>query len=528
MPTFKLDGKEIPFETGDTIIRAASRQGIEIPHYCWHEGLSVAGNCRMCLVEVKSDRPMMLPILKFDENKKQFLPDSKIKLVPACHTPAAEGMEVFLDKENVRKTQEMVQEMLLLNHPVDCPICDQAGECKLQDYWELHGSKYKRKRTEPVHKPKAVRFGTTIVYDAERCILCTRCVRFCEEVVGDHVLDKRERGNKSEIVLSPGRYLDNKYTLNLAQICPVGALTSVDFRFKSRAWLLRSAVSICAGCATGCSSYIDYDPRTYEVYRIRARKNMGVNKFWMCDDGFMSYKLIQKYRVKNGVIRAAEQKAVSPGDALQAAAKALSEIEGKRIAVVLSAQHASEDNAVLAQFAREVLGTEKYYLAAYGGWKGDKILRHSDNNPNRAGAIRVAGRGLAPTNELLKAAEDGTISAVVTLGPAGEEKLDQLDPLQKLSAVVSLSSNIGAFTEVASVVIPVAHYAEMDGTFVNAMKMEQRFSRALPPPDRVKPAWQTIIDLARAMGKELECGSLEDIRKRMPSAQAVEAEGSNN
>jgi NADH-quinone oxidoreductase subunit G len=528
MPTFLLDGKEIPFEKGDTIIRAASRQGIEIPHYCWHEGLSIAGNCRMCLVEVKSDRPMMLPILKFDESKKQFVPDTKVKLVPACHTPAAEGMEVFLDKENVKKSQEMVQEMLLLNHPVDCPICDQAGECKLQDYWEAHGSKQKRKRTEPTHKPKAARFGPTIIYDAERCILCTRCVRFCEEVLEDHVLDKRERGNKSEIVLSPGRYLDTKYSLNLAQICPVGALTSLDFRFKSRAWLLRTAISVCAGCATGCNCYIDYDPRTFEVYRMRARKNMAINKYWMCDDGFLSYKLIQKYRVKNGVIGVSDKKPVPRAVALQEAAKALSGIEGDKVAVVFSAQHASEDNAVLAQFARDVLKTDKFYLAAYGGWKSDKLLRHSDNNPNRAGALRAAGRGLAPTKDLLKAVEDGAVRGVVALGPAGEEKVDQLDSFKKLSAMVSLSSNIGAFTEAASVVIPVAHYAEMDGTFVNAAKMEQRFSRAIPPPKDIKPAWETLVELAQAMDKELNCGNLEDIRKSMPSAQTIEGEGSNN
>jgi len=261
---------------------------------------------------------------------------------------------------------------------------------------------------------------------------------------------------------------------------------------------------------------------------MRARKNMAVNKYWMCDNGLLSYKLIEKYRVKNGVVGAGDKKPVPRATAIQEAAKALSGFEGDKVAVVLSAQHASEDNAVLAQFARDVLKSDKFYLAAYDGWKSDKILRHSDNNPNRGGALRAAGRALAPTKDLLKAVDDGAIRCVVALGPAGEEKVDQLDSLKKLSAMVTLSSNIGAFTEVASVVIPVAHYVETAGTFVNAAKMEQRFARAIPPPQDIKPAWETLVELARAMDKELNCGSLEDIRKNIPSAQAAEGEGGSN
>ncbi|MEY4513557.1 MAG: hypothetical protein RLZZ450_5679, partial [Pseudomonadota bacterium] len=194
MPSFKLDGKEIPFEPGDTIIRAAWKQGVEIPHYCWHPGLTVAANCRMCLVEIKSDRPMIMPIVQWDEAKQSYVPAGKPKLQPACQMPAVENQEVFAQSSEVKRAQASVQEFLLLNHPVDCPICDQAGECKLQDYYDAHQATHKRKRTEPVHKVKAEKFGETIVYDGERCVMCTRCVRFCDDVVGDHVLDMRERG----------------------------------------------------------------------------------------------------------------------------------------------------------------------------------------------------------------------------------------------------------------------------------------------------------------------------------------------
>jgi len=174
MPTFKLDGREVPFEAGDSIMRAAQRQGFEIPHYCYHPGLSVAANCRMCLVEIKSDRPMLLPQLQWDDAKQAYVPSTKPKLTPACQAPATADQEVLSKSPEVLNAQAHVQELLLLNHPVDCPICDQAGECKLQDYWFTSQGTAKRKRTEPVHKPKAVRFGATIVYDAERCIMCTR------------------------------------------------------------------------------------------------------------------------------------------------------------------------------------------------------------------------------------------------------------------------------------------------------------------------------------------------------------------
>ena len=251
MPTFKLDGQEIPFEPGESIIQAAWRHGVEIPHYCWHPGLTVAANCRMCLVEVKTERPVNMPVLKWDEAKSEFVPATKPKLAPACQTPAVDGQEVFSKSADAKQAHAHVQEFLLLNHPVDCPICDQAGECKLQDYWLDNQGKLKRKQTEPVHKPKAVQFGPTIVYDGERCVMCTRCIRFCDEVVGDHVLDMRERGNKNEIVVSPGRALDHRYTFMTEHVCPVGALTTRDFRFKARVWFLRSKKSVCTGCAIG-------------------------------------------------------------------------------------------------------------------------------------------------------------------------------------------------------------------------------------------------------------------------------------
>ncbi|MCG8554711.1 MAG: 2Fe-2S iron-sulfur cluster-binding protein [Proteobacteria bacterium] len=551
MPTFTLDGQEIPFEKGDSIIKAAWRQGVEIPHYCWHPGLSVAANCRMCLVEIKSDRPMMLPVLRWDDQAQQYTPVDKPKLVPSCQTGAAEGMQVLARSGNALKAQAAVQEFLLLNHPVDCPICDQAGECKLQDYWLTSQGSLKRKRGEPVHKPKGVRFGPTIVYDAERCIVCTRCIRVCDELVHDHVLDMRERGNRNEIILSPGRELDHRYTLMTEHVCPVGALTSRDFRFKARVWFLRAAPSVCPGCATGCNSFIDYDPRDNRAHRLRPRDNSEVNGFWMCDDGMLTYQRIHEDRVRAarvwdakhagngdgrangrdshaegvddaGGFRRGQGRILSVAQALSVAAEALGRIEAGTHAVVLSAQYCNEDNFALAQLATGVLGASRMYLAALGGWEGDDILRDSDNNPNRAGAQQVAGKRLGTLADLAKDVESGLVRAVVGLGAESDEPQEQLTALAKLEVLVLLASHAGPLLAPASLVLPVACYAEMDGTFVNRDGKAQRFRRALPPAVGVQPAWAAIAALAKAMSKPFAYDRLPDLRRAMGASAPAE------
>jgi NADH-quinone oxidoreductase subunit G len=529
MPNFKLDGKEIPYEPGDTIIRAAWRAGIEIPHYCWHPGLSVAANCRMCLVEIKSARPMALPILAWDEKKKEYVEATKNKLQPACQQEITENMEVISKGKDVEKAQGAVQEFLLLNHPVDCPICDQAGECKLQDYWLAHQKKLKRKHDEPVHKPKGVRFGEKIVYDAERCVMCTRCVRFCDEVVGDHVLDMRERGNRNEICLSPGRELDHAYTLMTEHVCPVGALTSRDFRFKARVWFLRSAAGVCTGCATGCNSWVDYDPRHDRVYRLRPRDNANVNEFWMCDDGMMSYHRFHEDRVVTGRVREGSNVAeVSRDEAIAAAGKA---IRGKsKLAIVVSAQHSSEDNFVLAKLGA-ALGASKTYLAAKSasGWKADAILRDADPNPNRAGALAaaggsVAGGGASKTSDLIAAVKAGEIDAILSLGWAAEDDATDLAALTGVPHV-NLSTNIGPLTHAATIVVPVATVAEASGTFVNGKGVSQPFSKAVKAPLGIRAAWETLAEIAVAAGTEIQFKKLPEVRAAMPAHAASATNG---
>lgn len=522
MPTFKLDGQDIPFEQGDTIIRAAWRQGIEIPHYCWHPGLSVAANCRMCLVEVKAERPVAMPILRWSEERQDYVPDTKPKLVPACQQAAVDGMDVCnANSVHAQQAQHATHEFLLLNHPVDCPICDQSGECKLQDYWYQHQATLKRKRTEPVHKPKAVPFGPTIVYDAERCVMCTRCVRFCDEVVGDHVLDMRERGNRNEIVLSPGRELDHRYTLMTEHVCPVGSLTSKDFRFKARVWFLRAAPSVCSGCATGCNMHVDFDPRTQQVHRLRPRDNERVNKYWMCDDGMMTYKRFHEGRLLSAQVREdGELRDVTTPDALGAATDQLRQISPSKIAVVLSAQHPTEDNFVLAGLAEKHFKSASVYLAALGGWQGDNILRDSDNNPNRHGARQCTSKTPATVAQLLEDVQAGRVEAAIVLGWAADLDSSALEPLKQLRALVNLTTHPGAFAPHATVLVPVATHAEMHGSFVNNKGMTQQFRRAIAPPDGIEPAWLTLVDLAARMGFDLDYGRFQDLNQAVIAARA--------
>lgn len=521
MPTFKLDGREISFEPGETVIQAAWRVGIEIPHYCWHPGLSIAANCRMCLVHVTSGRQMALPQLELDEEKGEYVPTTKPKLDPACQLAAAEDMEVSSTSEVVKTAQASVQEFLLLNHPVDCPICDQSGECKLQDYYYEHQGTLKRKLTEPVHKPKGVRFGPTIVYDAERCIMCTRCIRVCDELAKDHVLDMRERGDRMEIILAPGRELDHKYTLMTEHVCPVGALTSSDFRFKARVWFLKSGAGVCTGCATGCNTHVDYDPRYGKVYRLRPRDNEDVNKFWMCDDGMMTYTRHDTDRLLMPTAgRGEERTPILDDEAFALAAEQLRKVEASKLAVVLSAQHTTEDNLALVKLA-QALGAGQLYLAALGGWEGDDILRSDDNNPNRAGAIQAAGGApLKTVADLLTDTQSGAVQGLLALGWATAERLEELALLVTLDAVVSLTTHVGALPAVASVAIPVADTFEIEGSFVNEKGMAQTFKPVLHPPTGVQPGWKAITTLAGQLGHDLGFKDIEALREGL----AIEVE----
>jgi NADH-quinone oxidoreductase subunit G len=511
MPTFKLDGKAIPFEPGDTIIRAAWRQGIEIPHYCWHAGLSAPANCRMCLVEIKpkpGQKPVMLDVLEWDPASSQYLPRQKPKLQPSCYVAAAEGMEVLGDtSEHARRARHDVQEFLLLNHPVDCPICDQSGECKLQDYWLDHAQYQKRMRDEPVHKPKGVVFGPTIVYDAERCVMCTRCIRFMAEVAKDPVLDMRERGNLNEIIVAPGRQLDGHYTFMTEHVCPVGALTTKDFRFKARVWFLRTAPAVCQGCATGCNAHLDYDPRHNRAYRYRPRDNEKVNKFWMCDEGMLTYKEAHDERLLEAKIRGI---ATSSHKALEEVRALFAGVAPSSVAIVFGAQHSLEDNWSLAELGSVLLGTKNFFVSGRRDGYQDDILIHRDKNSNTGGVHQIAP-GAKPLRALLDDVAASRVTHVIALGGAAP-----LDP-EALGAatLVTIAAHDGPLARLATVLFPATSWAEHSGTYINAKGIRQRSERALEPQGASKPAWKVIAEVAAALGYQPSWTNLREVRGRL-------------
>lgn len=526
MSTFKLDDREIEFQPGDTVIQAAHRAGIDIPHYCWHPGLSVAANCRMCLVEVKPPpgRPaLMLSVLHWDEKQHEYVDQKKPKLQPACQLGASEGMEVLSQtSEHVARARAAVQELLLLNHPVDCPICDQAGECRLQDYWLEHQGTKKRMRDEVIHKPKAQVFGPTIVYDAERCIICTRCVRFSAEVAKDPVLDVRERGNLNEIVVSPGRQLDHPYTLMTEYVCPVGALTSRDFRFKARVWFLRSVRSVCVGCATGCNAFTDYDPRSQEVHRYRPRENLEVNQYWMCDEGMLDYRRIHDGRILHARV---DGERTSVEAAAKKAAKLLKGVPADHIAVVLSAEHSNEDNFALLTLARDYLGTGHLFVSGRPSGEGDDVLRHRDKNPNTAGVTAMC-TSTPPLSMpvLFKSLEEGRITHVVALGSQLPDA-DKAPGFRRCKALIAVSTHDGPIPEHASVVLPASSWAESDGTFVNAKGLAQQSERAIRPLGDSQPAFRLVTALGAALGHSLSFKKLADVQRAMAPDAGAALEG---
>ncbi len=497
---FKLDDREIPFEPGDTIIQAATRVGVDIPHYCWHPGLSVAANCRMCLVEMMPPpgrKALMLDIVRFDAATGTYVKEQKPKLVPACQQAVAEGMDIRSNSSDyVVKARAAVQEFLLLNHPVDCPICDQAGECRLQDYWVEHQHTKKRMRDELVHKPKAVVFGPTIVYDAERCIACTRCIRFCDEVAKDPVLSLRERGNLNEITVAPGRELDHGYTLMTEYVCPVGALTARDFRFKARVWFLRSVESICTGCARGCNSYTDFDPRNQKLYRYRPRHNEAVNKHWMCDEGMLSYRRVVDGRLLESTV---DGQGVKADEAIRKTVELLRGVDGKKLAVLLGAEFSLEDNAVLLWLSRK-LGAESFFESGRPAGKADQVLMLADKNPNSAGIQLLLDADPLPISELAQGIASGRFTHVVSLGTTlKEQQAEQQLATEKATRIV-LGSHGGSLADRANVVLAVACWAETDGIFVNAGGLPQRSRQAVLPPPGSLPAYRMIADIAHALG----------------------------
>jgi NADH-quinone oxidoreductase subunit G len=502
MAQVTIDGKALEFSPGESVIQAATREDIEIPHYCWHPRLSVAANCRMCLVEV----------------------EKAPKLVPACQTECKDGMVVHTANDKVRAAQRSVSEFLLVNHPIDCPICDQAGECKLQDYYMKYQLTPSRMREPKVRKKKLQRLGPHVTYDAERCIVCTRCVRFMEEVPKDRQLGVFNRGDHSVIGTAPDQELNNPYALNTVDVCPVGALTSNIFRFKQRVWNLKRSASVCPGCAKGCNVHVDQ--RAGQVYRLLPRENESVNKSWMCDEGRLTYNRANVGRLTEAFVQGDGGPLATTGaEALARAAALLLPLTKNRsgLAIGLSMHATNETAFVLGQVITQVFGINEVVLLGYGPGEADALLRMADKNPNRAGITQVLqaqGIAVSEAPQLVAQLKAGLRRSLLCIGHEMDAGLAQAlaDAARRMDVCVHIAFGHSPLTETAQVTLPGTSWVEEEGTWVNGEQRLQRLAPAFAPHPGSRQTLRWLLDLAAALGVDIAHTSMQNLQAQLQAA----------
>jgi NADH-quinone oxidoreductase subunit G len=439
-----LDGVAYPYEPGDTVIRVAHRHGIDVPHYCYHPAMSPAGNCRICMVEVEgSPRPQI-----------------------ACKMPCSPGLKIRTTSDLAREARADTMQMLLVNHPLDCPICDQAGECHLQDYSYQLGSGRAVSSTPKTKLPKNQPFGGEIVYDAERCIKCTLCVRFCEEITGTHELAMGNRGDHEQVIMSSTGVFATPYSMNIVDLCPVGALTSRDFRFQSRLWFMDFVPSVCTGCARGCN--VTVGARGGRVLRLEPRENHDVNAWWMCDEGRLGYKHANSpTRLGAPAVRSADGtwREATWEQAIEAAARLLADrrTEGGPGHVLLDGGATLEEMWVARAWARH-LGGEARFAAAEGD-DADGFLIVNEKGANAAGAKAL---GLTRIRDAATAE-----AAILVVERDAHVPASLRDASGALVAFVTDAAHVPDSVRVA---FPFGAFAERDGWLVNVDGRVQRLT----------------------------------------------------
>lgn len=539
MPKITIDNVEYEVEGKPQVLDAARHVGVDLPSFCYHPGLSVAGNCRMCLVEIGT--PKMGPGgVEKDENGNpiiMWIP----KPTPSCATPVSEGMVVKTQKTSklVDDCQKGVLEFLLINHPLDCPICDQAGECPLQDQTFLYGPEGSRFEFEKNHKPKREILGPNVIYDAERCINCTLCVRFCDEIAKDSELTVIQRGDRNYIATFPGVELDNPYSMNTIDLCPVGALTSRDFRFKARVWEMSDTATICTGCAQGCS--VNHWVKNNQVMRMTPRENQLVNKWWMCDEGRLNYQWLNENRV-NGPHTSFENK-IEWDEALKLESELLQSVESNKIAVILSPYATLEDNYFTIEFFKK-LGVTSFVRYFYKKGEDDPLLIKAEKSPNQSALNLLEKQNstyLTP-DQLSAKILSGEVKGLFVLEENPFANGLTEEHASKLQFLISHSYNWDETAKLAKLVLPAATVSETIGTFINYQGVIQRVrpskavknqNRALmretgmsrwdkhatktdrwAKPDHVndsKPSWEILNDVAMLLGFDFQVRSAEEI-----------------
>ncbi|MEO6848229.1 MAG: molybdopterin-dependent oxidoreductase [Chthoniobacterales bacterium] len=515
MINVQVDGEWKQFPKGTRLIEACMKSGKHIPHYCYHPKLSSPGNCRMCLVEM--GMPKMGP-----DRKPEMGADGKhiINWSPrpaiSCATEVSDGMGVRTDSPLTQECRKGVMEFLLINHPLDCPICDQAGECRLQEFSVEYGKGDSRFLEEKVKKPKREDIGKNIVLDDERCIMCSRCIRFMQEVAKDDVLGFIDRGSHTTLTVYPGKRLDNNYSLNTVDICPVGALTSKDFRFKMRVWFLKETKSIDVNCGLGSNILIG--SRENVVYRVTPRENDFVNSCWMPDSHRLNIHYINEdSRLKKPLLKGTpEGEDVSWAHAIEGAASQLRRHEGSEIAVIASGRMTNEE-LFLAKRLIQTLKTENFDIVPRFE-KGDGFLIADDRNPNTAGAKLLGVTGATPGAKLsaiVSGVKSGQIKALVCLGEDATKCGLTEDDLKKLQTLIVTDILPNKTTALATGLFPVASFAEKRGSMINIKSRIQRLNQAIQSPGDAREDWEVLRDFIQALGGGNGIYLIEDLFKQM-------------
>ncbi len=529
----KVDGREIDVPktmpdwngktAATTMLQACALAGVEVPHYCYHPKLPVAGNCRMCLVEFGTPMvgPDRKPVLNPDGTPK--IARSVLPYEPgtprgaiACATPISPGMEIYPSSPATKQMREAVLESLLINHPLDCPICDQAGECKLQEYSVDYGKSASRFVEEKVHKPKQVDLGPRVVLDDERCILCSRCIRFSRDIAGDDALGFSERGSLSTLTRYPWKKFDNNYTLNTVDLCPVGALTSRDFRFQMRVWFLKESKSVCTSCATGCNIVIG--SREDKVYRYEPRENAAVNSCWMCDYGRLNYKWINSPErlilIQGSKVDAAGGKATWVRT-LATITETLAATKPGTTAIVASARQTNEELYLLKKIAAKL---EAITDSVPRTGEADKLLLNADRNPNATGS-RLIGIAAQPIgSNLAKIAAgiaEGKIKTLIVFGEDVTKVGIGEDLLAKLDTLIVSDILPNKTTARAHYLLPGCAHAEKRGSFVNTKGRVQRFFQNIQPKGDSRPEWEVLQELTRNVAGSNGFSSIEGLFNQM-------------
>jgi len=511
----QIDGVWHQFAKGTRVIEACRQAGVFVPHYCYHPKLSSPGNCRMCLVEMGFPRlgPDRQPELDADGKPIiNWMPRPQI----SCAQDVSEGMAVRTDSPLVKECQRGVMEFLLINHPLDCPICDQAGECLLQEYAVDYGNSTSRFLENKVKKPKRVQLGPRVTLDDERCILCSRCIRFCQEIAHDDVLGFVDRGSYTVLTAHPGKLLENNYSLNTVDICPVGALTSTDFRFKMRVWFLKETKSICTSCATGCNTIIG--SREDVIYRQTPRQNDYVNSCWMCDYGRLNFKYLeaQTRLVEPRVRLDGKLAATDWPTAIAHAALQLKETPVSDIAIVASARMTNEELWLTSQLAKS-LGVRAIDIVPRRE-AGDNILLSEDRNPNTNGVRLILGLDSEPGAKLMTLADavrSGQIKALAVLGENAMHLGLTVEQLARLPTLIVMDILENEATERATVVLPSCGFAEKRGSMINGRGRLQRLNRAVRPPGNARDDWEILRDLLQAVGGGDSLHSVDQVFRRL-------------